>query len=185
MTSEKPQDRRCHEANADAPECPRSLGTGEMLKPDPDPVSLMRSHTPNKIVIHCTDTPDGMCVSMKALRRDHQNRGFFDIGYHWLIQPTGDIEACRPEDKMGAGVAQANMGAIHVALAGRERFSVHALKALRKLVHEIRDRQKIANCELYCHHEFASARIQGKTCPNISVSKLKEIVDGAGVRIRT
>ncbi len=41
-----------------------------------------------------------------AIRRDHmQNRGWSDIGYHWVIRKDGDVEAGRPESRAGAHVA--------------------------------------------------------------------------------
>ena len=50
----------------------------------------------NKIIVHCTATQESKDVSLDEVRRWHLNRGWRDIGYHFLIQRDGTVEEGRP-----------------------------------------------------------------------------------------
>ncbi len=77
----------------------------------------MRSLT--EIIVHCTATPEGREVSQKDLYRWHVvNRGWSDIGYHYLIQLDGNVVICRPIEKDGAHVKGRNKGTVGVSYAG-------------------------------------------------------------------
>ena len=39
----------------------------------------------NKIILHCSATPEGREHNVEDIRRWHLRRGFSDIGYHYLI----------------------------------------------------------------------------------------------------
>ena len=40
-----------------------------------------------KIIVHCTATPEGRNVSVDEIRRWHvKDNGWSDIGYHWIIE---------------------------------------------------------------------------------------------------
>ena len=58
----------------------------------------------NKIVIHCSATPEGRNVSAATIDAWHRKRGFNQIGYHYVIGLDGKIEAGRPVNIMGAHV---------------------------------------------------------------------------------
>lgn len=62
------------------------------------------------IVIHCADTPVGMDIGVDEIRKWHINeRGWSDIGYHYVIRTTGRIELGRDLD--GDGLVLDNKGA--------------------------------------------------------------------------
>ena len=55
------------------------------------------------IVIHCAATPEGRNVSVDDIRRWHvDERGWSDIGYHWVVELNGDLKQGRKEYKSGA-----------------------------------------------------------------------------------
>ena len=75
--------------------------------------------TINTIIIHCTYTPTNMDVDVDTIRDWHVNeRGWSDIGYHFLIRRDGEIEDGRPVEKAGAHARGHNSTSIGVALAG-------------------------------------------------------------------
>ena len=41
--------------------------------------------TVDKIIIHCTATPEGRPVTIADVDKWHKERGFVGIGYHYLI----------------------------------------------------------------------------------------------------
>lgn len=57
------------------------------------------------IVIHCTASLNGKPVPMASIRKEHQARGFSDIGYHYVIQPNGSVMVGRSEEVIGAHAA--------------------------------------------------------------------------------
>lgn len=133
---------------------------------------------PDKITVHCSVTPNLKPVSVHALRRQHTKpveeggRGFKDIGYHYLIQPDGTVDKGRPIEQTGAHVEGHNQGNVGICLIGTDSFSEDQLDALRKLVRALCTRFSIPLHEIYCHHEFDTAKRQGKTCPNLPIKPL-------------
>ena len=45
----------------------------------------------NKIIIHCSATPEGRNVKAETIKKWHLDRGFSDIGYHYIIHLDGSI----------------------------------------------------------------------------------------------
>lgn len=126
---------------------------------------------PRRITIHCSATPNGVPVPIARIRADHvARRGWKDVGYHAVIQPDGVIETGRLLTEQGAHVSGANDGNVGVCMIGTDRFTLRAFIALRLYVSTVMTGHAIAPSELWCHHEFESARRQGKTCPNMEVS---------------
>ena len=55
------------------------------------------------LIIHCSATPQGVCLSLEDCRREHiRHRGFSDIGYHFYVTRDGEIHRGRPTEKIGA-----------------------------------------------------------------------------------
>lgn len=70
-----------------------------------------------KIIVHCTATPGD--VSIETVREWHVNeRGWRDVGYHFLIRTDGTIEEGRPIEQSGAHTKGHNWDSIGVAYAG-------------------------------------------------------------------
>jgi N-acetylmuramoyl-L-alanine amidase/Carboxypeptidase regulatory-like domain len=81
------------------------------------------THSPQKMTIHHTDTPNADSLSVPARIRQMQNyhqniRGWCDIGYHFLISPDGQIWEGRPISQLGAHTGGANTNNVGIALMG-------------------------------------------------------------------
>jgi N-acetylmuramoyl-L-alanine amidase len=72
----------------------------------------------NEIIVHCTATPEGRDVSVSTIRSWHVAKGWSDIGYHYVVQRDGAIEAGRPEAKIGAHVEGHNTGTLGIVYVG-------------------------------------------------------------------
>jgi N-acetylmuramoyl-L-alanine amidase len=72
----------------------------------------------NKIIIHCTATPEARPHDVADVRRWHLARGFNDIGYHYLIHLDGTIEKGRPIEKQGAHCSGQNRNSIGICYVG-------------------------------------------------------------------
>lgn len=70
------------------------------------------------IVVHCSATPPEMNIGAATIRRWHLDRGWLDIGYHFVIRRNGTIEPGRPMDAVGAHVRGHNYRSIGVCLVG-------------------------------------------------------------------
>lgn len=132
-----------------------------------------------EIVLHCSDTrPDwmaasGLAAQVAEIRRWHvEDRGWNDIGYHWLAGRDGDIARGRAETVIGAGVQGHNRGVIHICLLGghgsassdlfSDHFTAAQDEAVRRLIADIARRTPIERVS--GHNEWAA-----KACPGFHV----------------
>lgn len=125
------------------------------------------SFRPNKVTLHCTDTPDGRMITRDFLYQVHVvHNKWDDIGYHFIINVDGSVINGRPMDRKGAHVAGNNKDNIGIALVGRSLFYREQFKRLRQMFDDIREQYYISANEIYGHYELDK---KGKTCPNIRI----------------
>lgn len=67
-----------------------------------------------EIIIHCSATPEGRDYTIEQIRKDHKQRGWSDIGYHYVIYRDGTIHNGRDVDIIGA----------HCAAGGHNKYSI-------------------------------------------------------------
>ena len=127
---------------------------------------------PTKIIIHCTDSPNGKVYPISQLEKDHKARGFKTIGYHGVIQPDGEYTQTRPFNEIGAHCRGENETSIGISLVGSDKFPQVQLDVLRYKLDGIFMVYNIPKWAVYCHYQFKSAQDQGKTCPNIPINQL-------------
>ena len=73
----------------------------------------------DRIVLHCSATPEGKDYSVETIRDWHVNgNGWSDIGYHYVIRLDGSVELGRPIDKAGAHVKGHNKTTVGVCYIG-------------------------------------------------------------------
>lgn len=126
----------------------------------------------NKIIVHCTATREGAPVSLDTVRRWHLERGWSDIGYHYLILLDGTIERGRPEEKQGAHVRGHNRDSIGVSYVGgvdrnlkaKDTRTQDQKDSLHNLLSNLMASYEDAT--LHGHNEFSN-----KACPSFDVSK--------------
>lgn len=132
------------------------------------------------IFIHCTATPsdwrpkDTSRQRVEAIRQMHiKERGWRDIGYHWLIDRDGTVLPGRVETEIGAHVAGHNTGTIGISLFGgltaqpHDPFSRNFTNAQEAaLVHLIDDIQARTNITSIRGHNQVDS---GKACPGFWV----------------
>jgi hypothetical protein len=76
------------------------------------------SRAMDTIVIHCSATKENKDYTIEDIKKWHLQRGFKDVGYHFVIRIDGTIEIGRPLDKVGAHVANNNTGSIGICYIG-------------------------------------------------------------------
>lgn len=72
----------------------------------------------NKLIIHCSATPEGRAVSVSDITRWHRERGFRTIGYHYVIYLDGSVHAGRPVSEEGAHCLGQNRNSIGICYIG-------------------------------------------------------------------
>ena len=84
----------------------------------------------DKIIVHCSATPNDREVTVEDIDRWHKERGWYGCGYHIVIYRNGSIHMGRPLSKIGAHCKGRNTGSIGVCLIGNDEFtSAHSKHA--------------------------------------------------------
>lgn len=124
------------------------------------------------IIVHCTATPEGRAVSVATIRKWHNDQGWSDIGYHYVVHLDGTIEAGRPESVIGSHVANHNTGSIGIVYVGgtdkagkpKDTRTVAQKAALvdlcKALIKKYPSIKKVAG-----HNDYTNA----KACPSFKV----------------
>lgn len=124
-----------------------------------------------RIILHCTATPEGKHFDVDTIRRWHvKDRGWKDIGYHYVIYLDGSVHEGRPLEQSGAHTSGHNKDSIGIVYVGgcdskmkakdtlneaQETAMVNLIKSLRELHGDM---------SLHGHNEFAA-----KACPSFKV----------------
>lgn len=121
----------------------------------------------DKIIIHCTATPEGRNVQFADVESWHKKAGYKKIGYHYLILLNGTIVKGRDESEVGAHTVGQNDKSIGVCYVGgldknmkpKDTRTPHQTTAMIRLIKELKGRYP--NAVVYGHRDFAR-----KACPS-------------------
>lgn len=93
------------------------------------------------IIIHCADTPNGVPVyDIEDIAEWHAERGFSEVGYHYVIKTDGEIQKGRKLKKKGSHARGRNKSSIGICLIGRDKFTISQWEFLRDLVIELTEK---------------------------------------------
>lgn len=113
-----------------------------------------------KLVVHCSDSPQGRGDDAETLHRWHLERGWSGIGYHYVILEDGTLQKGRPEFWEGAHARGYN-DALGIVLIGDKTFTKEQYSTLRSFIKN----KGFKSDEVVGHYQVDSA----KTCPNFNV----------------
>ena len=149
----------------------------------------------DSIWIHCTASEWG---DVDEIRRWHKQRGWSDIGYHYLItniHPTyrsfkdgpadpdmdGMLWAGRPLGIAGAHVRGENKTSIGVALVGNEAFSQRQIDTLTTFCAHLCTVHNIPIDRVWGHYEYWTRKGQAakKSCPNLPMDTVRSQIEAA------
>jgi N-acetylmuramoyl-L-alanine amidase len=82
------------------------------------PVLLSTARPIDELIWHCAATPEGKDFTVADIRSWHKQRGWSDIGYHFVVYRDGRIMAGRPIGQIGAHVTGRNTGTIGCCYVG-------------------------------------------------------------------
>ena len=127
----------------------------------------------DKIIVHCSATPEGKDYSVDTIRKWHLQRGFSDIGYHYIIYRDGSIHTGRDESVIGAHCKGHNSNSIGVCYIGgcasdgktpKDTRTTEQKQSLVKLLKELK--AKYPKASIHGHRDFSS-----KACPSFDATK--------------
>ena len=153
--------------------------------------------TITEIFIHCSATQPNWMASnscqqkVDEIRRWHKDKGWSDIGYHFVVDRQGDVCVGRPVEKVGAHAKGHNSNSIGICLIGgfgsdandkfEENYTDLQRKALDNLLKDLTG--TYSNAKIRGHNE-----VSAKACPGFKVeeylngqpSKTKDVQEGSG-----
>lgn len=121
-----------------------------------------------RIIIHCSDSDVASHDNVETIRQWHKERGFSDIGYHFVITKK-QVEQGRPLDIVGAHTKGFNEDAVGICVTGRNGFSTKQLKMLDDLVKILK--MCFPSIEEVRPHRYYNKE---KTCPNFKWEGMDE-----------
>ena len=127
----------------------------------------------DKVIVHCTATPEGRHTTVEDVRRWHLDRGWSDIGYHFLVYLDGTVHEGRSLDIQGAHCRGQNKNSIGIAYVGgidKVNFKPKDTRTeeQKEALVDMLEFFKIAHPEavVYGHRDFTS-----KACPSFDAKK--------------
>ena len=129
--------------------------------------------TIKEIIIHCSATPEGKDYTVQDIRRWHLQRGFKDIGYHFVIYRDGSIHSGRPVAQIGAHCTNHNRNSIGICYIGgvatdcktpKDTRTEPQKKSLKSLLWQLH--KQYPQATIHGHREFAN-----KACPSFDAKK--------------
>ena len=124
----------------------------------------------DKIIIHCSATPEGRAVTVQEIEKWHRDKGYNGIGYHYIVGLNGEVWKGRDINLIGAHTKGYNSNSIGICYVGGVDKSMKAKDtrtpaqkvALHNLVKDLK--KQYPKASIHGHNEFAA-----KACPSFNV----------------
>ena len=126
------------------------------------------------IVVHCSATPEGKHFSTETIRDWHvKERGWSDIGYHYIVELDGKVKTGRPVQRAGAHVKGHNRNSIGICYVGgmtkdmkspKDTRNDEQLESLECLLLELK--LKYPKAIIKGHRDFST-----KACPSFDATE--------------
>ncbi len=127
----------------------------------------------NKLIVHCTATPEGRHTTVEDIRKWHKDRGWVDIGYHIVIYLDGTVHEGRDIELQGAHCKGYNKKSIGIAyVGGVDKVNYKAkdtrTEAQKEALVDMLEYFKtlFPEAEVFGHNDFSS-----KACPSFNAKK--------------
>lgn len=143
------------------------------------PNALKKSQrTINEIILHCSATPEGKDYTTSQIKSCHLQRGFSDIGYHYVIYRDGSVHNGRDINVSGAHCTNHNAKSIGICYIGgldstgkkaKDTRTDAQKKSLVKLVKQLLSLYKLPISTVHCHNEYAN-----KACPSFKITDFRK-----------
>lgn len=126
------------------------------------------------LVVHCSATKPSMDWGRAEIDKSHRQRGFFEIGYHFVIKRNGQVEQGRPLNRQGAHATGYNHISVGVVMVGgvaerdhripENNFTPAQFAALEGVLKSLR--RQFPQARIVGHGELPKV---AKACPSFNV----------------
>ena len=123
-----------------------------------------------KIIVHCSDSKTGNAAKIKKWHV--VDKGWNDIGYHYVINRNGEIETGRPIERIGAHCKGKNRYSVGICLIGKPTnesgiaaFKGEQIDSLRVLCHTLIIKEGLELESVFGHNTYTDKKI----CPGFDV----------------
>lgn len=132
----------------------------------------------DKLIIHCSDTPESMDIGFQDINRWHKEERNFPhdsngvyCGYHFVIRRSGFVENARLESEPGVHCRGSNATSIAICLVGQKNnYTKEQIDALLKVCVLCLCKYSLKPSNVYGHTEINPA----KTCPEMDMAGFRE-----------
>jgi len=128
----------------------------------------------NYIAVHCSATGPHMDIGKAEIDRWHRAKNWLAIGYHYVIKRDGTVEEGRPDDVVGAHVADFNSVSVGICMVGgvskddpnvpENNFTDEQFSSLQGLL--VKLEEKYPDAIIQGHRDFPDVK---KACPSFDV----------------
>lgn len=146
--------------------------TWAIIVPNESSLHVSR-RTINRIIVHCTATPEGRVETVESIRMMHKAKGWADIGYHYLIGLNGERWNGRNVNLVGAHCEGYNTNSIGVCYVGGCDKNMKAKdtrtdKQKAALIALLKDLRKLyPKAKIVSHRDLDR---KGKACPSFDAT---------------
>ena len=131
------------------------------------------TRTIKEIIVHCSATPEGKDYTLDTIRQWHLQRGFSDIGYHYVIHLDGKVEEGGDVNIAGAHCSGHNSKSIGICYIGGMTADNKKAKDTRTDAQKVNlkvllqaMRKLYPNAKIHGHRDFAA-----KDCPSFDATE--------------
>lgn len=126
-----------------------------------------------EIIVHCSATREGVNQTVAQIRKYHvEQRGWSDIGYHYVVYLDGTVHEGRPLSKVGAHCTGHNQNSIGVVYVGgldangkaKDTRTPEQKAGLLKLIKRLK--AEYPKATVHGHNTYAN-----KSCPCFNAEK--------------
>ena len=135
-------------------------------------ISMQQSRRKIKeIIIHCSATPEGVDYTIDDIRKWHKDRGWSDIGYHFVIYRDGTVMLGRSIALVGAHCLGHNANSVGICYIGGLENKPNIPMGMQKTKDTRTEEQKNSllsllmtlkklypEAKIYGHHDFDKHR---------------------------
>ena len=124
------------------------------------------------LIIHCAATKPTQDIGVKEIDTWHRNKGWSEVGYHYVIRRNGKIEKGRPNGEIGAHATGFNQSSLGICLVGgindtgkpESNYTPEQWRSLKELVRTLKVAYNIPTDNIIGHNQ-----VSNKACPCFNV----------------
>ncbi len=161
----------------------------------PDRTNIEPMTTIQRVTIHHSallfgdPRPPTCATQIRQIQREHmRSRGYGDIGYHFLIDPSGRIWQGRELRYQGAHASgNNNVGNVGICLLGNfvrgrggQAPTTAQVQTMRRLVGDLMLRYRFGPDGIYCHSDFKVTECPGALMEPVVAQMVRDLRRNAG-----